>query len=145
MIVPAGGMRDRRCAPGLPEMADDLGNTRTDGHLFMDGADVFNFTIAVVPDIVQKCLVRNRLTMKDIDLFVFHQANKYMLDFLRKTIKIPSDKFIVDMEDCGNTVSASIPIALRRASDRGCLVRGSKVMLVGFGVGLSYGATVVIW
>ena len=145
LIVPVGGMRDRRCASGLPETSDDSGNMRTDGHLFMDGTEVFNFTISVVPQIVQKCLDRNRLTMGDIDLFVFHQANTYMLDFLRKTIKIPPHKFFVDMEDCGNTVSASIPIALRRASDRGCLRRGGKVMLVGFGVGLSYGATVVIW
>jgi 3-oxoacyl-[acyl-carrier-protein] synthase-3 len=145
LIVPVGGMRDRRCASDLPETSDDSGNMRTDGHLFMDGAEVFNFTISVVPQIVQKCLDRNSLSMGDIDWFVFHQANKYMLDFLRKTIKIPGEKFVIDMEDCGNTVSASIPIALRRLLDRGELKKGDKVMLVGFGVGLSYGATVVTW
>ena len=145
LIVPVGGMRDRRCASGLPETSDDSGNMRTDGHLFMDGADVFNFTISVVPRMVQRCLDRNSLSMGDIDWFVFHQANKYMLDFLRKTIKIPGEKFVIDMEDCGNTVSASIPIALRRLLDRGELKKGDKVVLVGFGVGLSYGATVVTW
>jgi 3-oxoacyl-[acyl-carrier-protein] synthase-3 len=145
LIVPVGGMRDRRCATGLPETSDDSGNTRTDGHLYMDGADVFNFTISVVPRLVRACLERNRLTMGGIDWFVFHQANKYMLDFLNKTIKIPAEKFVIDMEDCGNTVSASIPIALCRLVERGELRKGQKAMLVGFGVGLSYGATVVTW
>jgi 3-oxoacyl-[acyl-carrier-protein] synthase III len=145
LIVPVGGMRDRRCASGLPEMTDDSGNVHTDGHLYMDGTEIFNFTISAIPKIVQQCIVRNHVVMEDIDLFVFHQANGYMLNVLRKILRIPSHKFFVDMEDCGNTVSASIPIALRRAANKSCLKRGAKVMLVGFGVGLSYGATVVIW
>jgi len=145
LIVHAGGMRDRRCVSGLTEQTDSSENIRTDGHLYMDGTEVFNFTISVIPKIVQECLVRNHLVMEDIDLFVFHQANGYMLNFLRKILKIPPHKFFIDIEDCGNTVSASIPIALRRASDRGCLKTGNRVMLVGFGVGFSYGATVVIW
>ena len=90
-------------------------------------------------------MAKNRLALADIDLFVFHQANKYMLDFLRKKCAIPAEKFFMDMEDCGNTVSASIPIALQRAQAKGTLQRGQKVMLVGFGVGLSWGATVVTW
>ena len=83
--------------------------------------------------------------MEQIDLFVFHQANKFMLDFLRKTIRIPAEKFYVNMADIGNTVSATIPIALRRAQDDGVLKPGMTVMLVGFGVGLSWGATILRW
>jgi 3-oxoacyl-[acyl-carrier-protein] synthase-3 len=72
-----------------------------------------------------------------VDLFVFHQANRYMLDHLRKRMAIPPEKFIVAMQSCGNTVSSTIPIALKHAQ----IGQGSLLMLVGFGVGYSWGAT----
>lgn len=145
LIVPVGGMRDRRQVNVLPETTDESENVRTDAHLFMDGPEVFTFTISVVPKTVKECLSKNNLTLGDVDLFVFHQANKYMLDFLRKKISIPPEKFYMNFADCGNTVSATIPIALARASADGTLRKGMKVMLVGFGVGLSWGATIVTW
>ena len=111
----------------------------------MDGADIFSFTITTVPQTVAQTLEKNGLALEDVDLFVFHQANKYMLDFLRKKCKIEREKFYMNFEDCGNTVSASIPIALARAEADGVLRPGMKVMLVGFGVGLSWGATVLTW
>lgn len=145
LIVPSGGMRLCPSAATAVEVTDDSDNTRSQNHLFMDGMEIFNFTINTVPQMVKETLEKNQLTMEDIDLFIFHQANKYMLDFLRKKCKITPEKFYMNFEDCGNTVSASIPIAMARAVQDGTLRPGMKVLLVGFGVGLSWGATVVTW
>jgi 3-oxoacyl-[acyl-carrier-protein] synthase-3 len=80
-----------------------------------------------------------------VDLFVFHQANRFMLEHLQKKLQIPPAKFVISMEDVGNTVSSSIPMALQCAVERGQLKPGALVMLVGFGVGYSWGATLVRW
>lgn len=145
LIIPAGGMRLACSSETAVERTDQSGNMRSQNHLFMDGMEIFNFTIATVPRTVKETLEKNRVTMEEIDLFVFHQANKYMLDFLCKKCKIPAEKFYMNFADCGNTVSASIPIALARAVQDGTLKPGMKVMLVGFGVGLSWGATLITW
>ena len=117
------------------------------GHdaLWMNGPEVFNFTIRVVPPAVEQVLARSGLRLEEIDLFVFHQANRYMLEHLRKKLHVPEEKFVVAMAHCGNTVSCTIPIALREAQIQGRLRAGHRVMLVGFGVGYSWGATVVQW
>ena len=83
--------------------------------------------------------------MEAVDLFVFHQANEYMLEHLRKRLKIPPEKFLVAMGHCGNTVSSTIPIALREAREDGLLKSGHLVILVGFGVGYSWAATLLRW
>lgn len=145
LIVPSGGFRLRPNAKSAMEKEDGSGNVRTQNHLYMDGAEIFSFTIDTVPKTVKAVLAKNHLEIADVDLFVFHQANKYMLDFLQKKSAIPADKFYMNFSDCGNTVSASIPIALARAEAEGRLCKGMKVILVGFGVGLSWGAVLVIW
>ena len=89
------------------------------------------------------CSKKRAVVLEDIDLFVFHQANRYMLDHLRKRLRIPSQKFYFALENCGNTVSSTIPIALKKASLEGALKPGSRVMLVGFGVGYSWGAMIL--
>lgn len=114
-----------------------------DGKLFMDGPEIFNFTLDVVPKTMDDVLARNNLTREDIDLYVFHQANKFMLDTIRKVNGLPRDKFYVNLENTGNTVSSTIPIALKQLDEAGRLKDGMKVMLMGFGVGLSWGATVI--
>ena len=114
-----------------------------DGKLFMDGPDIFNFTLDVVPKTLDDVLAENNLTRDDIDLYVFHQANKFMLDTIRKVNILPRDKFYVNLETTGNTVSSTIPIALKQLGDAGKLQSVMKVMLMGFGVGLSWGATVI--
>jgi 3-oxoacyl-[acyl-carrier-protein] synthase-3 len=145
LIIPAGGMRLRPSTETATESTDSSGNTRSKNHLFMDGAEIFNFTMDVVPDMIKKVLHKNNLAEDEIDLFVFHQANMFMLNMLRKALKIPKEKFYVNMADIGNTVSSTIPIALARAKADGTLKPGMKVMLVGFGVGLSWGAVVINW
>ena len=114
-----------------------------DEKLFMDGPDIFNFTLDVVPKTMEVVLAKNNLNRDDIDLYVFHQANKFMLDTIRKVNGLPRDKFYVNLENTGNTVSSTIPIALKQLEDAGKLEPGMKVMLMGFGVGLSWGATIV--
>ena len=114
-----------------------------DEQLFMDGPDIFNFTLDVVPKTMEIVLAKNNLNRDDIDLYVFHQANKFMLDTIRKVNGLPRDKFYVNLENTGNTVSSTIPIALKQLENAGKLEPGMKVMLMGFGVGLSWGATIV--
>ena len=114
-----------------------------DGKLFMDGPEIFNFTLDVVPKTMDDVLARNNLTSEDIDLYVFHQANKFMLDTIRKVSGLPRDKFYVNLENTGNTVSSTIPIALKQLDEAGRLKAGMKIMLMGFGVGLSWGATII--
>lgn len=116
---------------------------RTD--LWMNGPEIFNFTIKVVPDAVATLLRKAGHEMDGIDLFVFHQANLYMLEHLRKKMGVPPEKFAVSMEDKGNTVSSTIPIVLRDLLDQGRIKPGMRLMLVGFGVGYSWGAVIVEW
>ena len=114
-----------------------------DDKLFMDGPEIFNFTLDVVPKTMNDVLAKNILTRDDIDLYVFHQANKFMLDTIRKVNGLPRDKFYVNLENTGNTVSSTIPIALKQLDEAGRLKAGMKVVLMGFGVGLSWGATII--
>jgi len=142
IIVPYGGMRHRYDPQAAP-IEDESGNLRTQNHLYMNGTDVFNFTIATVPKVVADVLKKNQLEMGDIDYFIFHQANQYMIEHLRKKMKIPREKFFSDMLHTGNTISASIPIALKDSLDRGVIKEGSRVLLCTFGVGYSWGATIL--
>jgi 3-oxoacyl-[acyl-carrier-protein] synthase-3 len=145
LIVPAGGMRQRVAPAGDEATLDSDGNLRSEGNLYMNGPEIFGFTLRVVPKVVLELLARTGKSLNDIDLFVFHQANQYMLEHLRKKLKIPAERFFVGMCHCGNTVSCTIPIALRQAAEEGRLQPGHHVMLVGFGVGYSWGATLIRW
>ncbi|UQA75585.1 ketoacyl-ACP synthase III [Sphingobacterium siyangense] len=108
--------------------------------LFMDGAGVFDFTAKRIPQLIEENLVLNGLAKDDINLFVFHQANTFMLNFLRNRIKIEKNRFLINMENYGNTVSSSIPLAFKDSFDG----ENRNVMMVGFGVGLSWGAVVLL-
>jgi len=118
-------------------------NFYTDNNLYMCGPDIFNFTIENIPNLCNEVLEINNLQINDIDYVIFHQANKFMLNFLRKKINFPENKFHIDMEDGGNTVSSTIPIAIKRAIDSRKINIGDRLLLVGFGVGLSYAGIVV--
>ena len=115
----------------------------TENNIYMNGPEIFNFTIANIPLLVNEVLEKNEITIDQIDFFIFHQANKYMLNYLRRKIKIPEDKFYIDMQNTGNTVSATIPIALKSCLDQGLVKKNDLVILVGFGVGYSWGATII--
>ena len=139
LIVKSGGAR-------YPERFNDLkfdedGNPISSDCLNMDGQEIFAFTLIKVPKMMKEVLIKNNLEKEDIDLFVFHQANRYMLEHLRKKLKIEEDKFFDNLAMVGNTVSSTIPIALSDAREQGKLK--GNVLLAGFGVGLSWGATVI--
>ena len=114
-----------------------------DGRLRMDGPEIFNFTLDVVPKALEDVLTANGLSRDDIGLYVFHQANAFMLDALRMACGLPRDRFHIDLEMTGNTVSSSLPLALKQLEQAGRLEPGMRVVLMGYGVGLSWGATVL--
>jgi 3-oxoacyl-[acyl-carrier-protein] synthase-3 len=111
--------------------------------LFMNGPEIFNFTIETIPPLVQKVINKNKLQLSEIDYFIFHQANKYILEFLISEIGLDKSKCHIDMLDYGNTVSNTIPIALKDAFDRRIIQKGDKVLLAGFGVGYSWASTII--
>ena len=139
LIVKSGAMREKLPVNDL--RFDENENLKSSDYLFMNGGEIFNFTADAVPVLVDETIKKNGLTQKDIDLFVFHQANKYMMNYLRKLIDIDKDKFYIHLENVGNTVSSTIPIALVEAQKEGILK--GNVLLAGFGVGYSWGATVL--
>ena len=122
-----------------------FGNVRCKENLFMDGPNVLEFALAEEPGSIARVLEKAGCTMDDMDLVVFHQATKLMLDRLREHLGIPEEKFVIALEDKGNTVSSTIPIALGECAASGCLKPGMKVLISGFGVGLSWGAAVIEW
>jgi 3-oxoacyl-[acyl-carrier-protein] synthase-3 len=109
----------------------------------MDGMGILVFVNSKVPKQIQRVLERHSLTVDDIDLFVFHQASKLALDSLARILKLPSEKVVLNLAEIGNTVSASIPIALMDARNRGLATPGSRVLMCGFGVGLSWGTALI--
>ncbi len=113
------------------------------GKLSMNGTEILNFTLKRVPPMVKQLLEKEKLALEDIDLFIFHQASGFMLEVLRRKMKIPKEKFFTNMEYIGNTVAATIPLALYDALKAGLIKKGSKVMIAGFGIGYSWGATVL--
>ena len=141
LIVPAGGFRRPRDADSAIDAADASGNVRSADNLYMNGAEIMTFALRSVPKAVADLLAKDGRTMDDFDAFVFHQANAFMLERLRRKLSIPEEKFVLHMKDCGNTVSSTIPIALEP------LVRDGKprrIMVVGFGVGYSWAATSLV-
>jgi 3-oxoacyl-[acyl-carrier-protein] synthase-3 len=139
LIVKQGGMRFP-VSDKNEDIVDEYGNVQNDRNLYMNGSEIFNFTGEFVPKLTESILEKSSLLKDDIDLFVFHQANKYMLNHLRKKIKIPEEKFFISMEDCGNTVSSTIPIALYEAQKQGKVDNSKNLILAGFGVGYSWAA-----
>ena len=139
LIVRTSAARHKALANNTVQ--DEDGTVVSDDHLYMHGGNVFNFTADVVPDMVEKLLNKSGLQQDDIDLWVFHQANKYMINYLRKLLDIDKDKFYIYMEKVGNTVSSTIPIALCEARKEDRL--HGHVLLAGFGVGLSWGGVML--
>ena len=108
--------------------------------LYMNGSQVFMFTMNRVPKCVDALLDSSAINLNDIDMFIFHQASKLVIENLVRRLELDEEKVFVNYKNVGNTVSASIPIALKQAYDEKKLHKGDKVMLVGFGVGLSWGS-----
>lgn len=139
LIVKTGCARQRAVLDDY--CIDEGGNLHSSDNLYMNGKAIFDFTAEIVPALVDETLQKNGLAMKDVDLFVFHQANKYMINYIRKLMEIEKERFYMFMENVGNTVSSTIPIALCEAQKEDRLK--GNILLAGFGVGLSWGATII--
>jgi 3-oxoacyl-[acyl-carrier-protein] synthase III len=133
LVAPQGGFRGAN--------AEAAGRAA----LWMNGPEIFNFTLRTVPAAVQRTLDSAKLALNDIDLFIFHQANQFMLEHLRKKMGLTPERFFVAIAHSGNTVSNTIPIALKEAESGGRLTSGMRIMLVGFGVGYSWAAVLIRW
>jgi 3-oxoacyl-[acyl-carrier-protein] synthase III len=146
LIVPLSGshgMQKRDEAD--KEATDGSGNIRKPSNIYMNGPELFRFAISAVPSMVRDLLYTAKKNIDDIDKFVFHQANVFMLKSIQKILKISDEKMIYKMEDIGNTVSSSIPIAIVRAYEEGIISPGDQLLLAGFGVGYSWGGTILTW
>ena len=142
-MIPAGGMRLPRSADTAREVVDRSGNTRSADFIQMNGLGVLSFFNATVPRAVRDVLAANHTSPDDVDLYVFHQASRLALESIATALRIPDEKMVYDLAETGNLVSASIPVALSRALDAGRARKGQRVVLCGFGVGLSWGVALM--
>ena len=141
LILKTGAARQKNQTGLFSE--DDEGHVRYDDYLYMDGGGIFNFTLEAVPAMMKEVLDKNGLEKENIDYFVFHQANKFMLNTIRKICVLPKDKFYVNLEETGNTVSSTVLIGLKQCLENGIIHEGMDIMIAGFGVGLSWGGTIL--
>lgn len=141
LIVKTGAARQREVTGKFVE--DDEGHIWYDDYLYMNGGEIFNFTLEAVPAMMKEILAKNKLEKDNIDYYVFHQANKFMLSTIRKISVLPKDKFHIDLAKTGNTVSSTVLIGLKDCINNGVIQPGNSVMITGFGVGLSWGGTIL--
>lgn len=141
LIVKTGASR-QKTSTGL-SVEDDEGHVWYDDYLYMNGGAIFNFTLDAVPAMMKEILEKNGISNEDVDYYVFHQANKFMLNTIRKVCVLPKDKFYVNLAQTGNTVSSTVLIGLKDSITNGTIKQGNKVMVTGFGVGLSWGGTIL--
>lgn len=141
LIVKTGASRQK--TPTGQFVEDDEGHLWYDDYLYMNGGAIFNFTLDAVPTMMMQILEKNSIEKKEIDYYVFHQANKFMLNTIRKVCVLPKEKFYVNLATTGNTVSSTILISLKDCLDNQIINSGDKVMISGFGVGLSWGGTIL--
>jgi 3-oxoacyl-[acyl-carrier-protein] synthase-3 len=141
--IKAGGAR----CPANPETIltkeRENGNFRTDHQLYMDGLEVFNFTLKVVPKSVKDALSEAGEDVDSIDYFVFHQANRFMIDFFVKKLKINSKKVPISLDTFGNVSSATIPLTMVTRLKNELSESNKKLLFSGFGAGLSWGTVIL--
>lgn len=111
--------------------------------LYMNGPEIINFALTAVPEIYHRLLSENKISSDEIKYFVFHQANKFILENLKNKLCIDDKKFVIDMENTGNTVSSTIPITLSKLMNSKKLEKNDLILLLGFGVGYSLAASLI--
>lgn len=141
LIVKTGAARQKVATGKFVE--DDEGHIWYDDYLYMNGGNIFNFTLEAVPAMMNEILEKNGLEKEQIDYYVFHQANKFMLNTIRKVCMLSKDQFYVNLTNIGNTVSSTVLISLKDCIKNDNIKHGDKVMVSGFGVGLSWGGTIL--
>lgn len=141
LIVRTGAARIKE-ATGLYDI-DEEGRIKYDDYLYMNGSAIFNFTLEKVPILMKEVLKNNNLSIEDVDFYLFHQANKFMLNTIRKVCAIPKEKFYINLENTGNTVSSTVLIGLKDSLEKEFIKSSQNVMIAGFGVGLSWGGCIL--
>lgn len=141
LIVKTGAQRFNKPANDLT--FDEKGNPKSSDYLYMDGSAILNYTLDYIPPLMEDVLIKNNLEKNDIDLFVFHQANKFIMELLRKKLRIEEAKFYRSFENTGNTVSSTIPIALKDALCANAIKDNSSVLIAAQGLGYSWGGAVL--
>lgn len=121
------------------------GKTPEPGFIFMNGQEVFKFAVKTVPECIHQVLEDTGIGMDDIKYFVLHQANYRIIESVAKRLKQPMDKFPMNMEHYGNTSAATVPILLDEMNRSGSLKPGDRIVMSGFGAGLTWGATLLEW
>ncbi len=111
----------------------------------MDGKSVFQFAVKKVPEAIQEALARNGVAQEEIDWFLLHQANRRIVESVARRLGEPIEKFPMNIQEYGNTSSASIPILLDEMNQKGMLKKGQKIVMAGFGAGLTWGASLYEW
>ncbi|NIK76089.1 3-oxoacyl-[acyl-carrier-protein] synthase-3 [Paenibacillus castaneae] len=142
LITPARGFRNIRTGDAnIRKQATD-GNIRSEEDLYMNGSEIFNFTLDRVPQLVANILETHGWETDDVDYLVLHQANKFILDYLANKMDIEKKKILSNIEEYGNTSSASIPLLITTLlRDRVLSNKPVNLCLVGFGVGYSWAAS----
>lgn len=140
LIVPAGLFRRPHSLDTSVATERENGNVRSDEDLYMNGAEIFTFSLREVPPLVARILERSGWAKTEVDAFVLHQANKFMLDHLAKRMQLESEKVPISLAYFGNTSSASIPLTITQCLRGELEDRKRRLVLAGFGVGLSWGA-----
>ncbi len=141
LILKSGAARQKKVTGACKE--DEDGHIWYDDYLYMNGSAIFNFTLDAVPAMIEEVLGKNNMVKDGIDYYVFHQANKFMLNTIRKVCALPKDKFYVNLAKTGNTVSSTVLIGLKDCMKNNLIKTGDTVMVSGFGVGLSWGGTIL--
>ena len=141
LIVKTGASR-QKTVTGL-SVEDEEGHIWYDDYLYMNGGAIFNFTLDAVPAMMAQILEKNHMEKDNIDYYVFHQANKFMLNTIRKVCVLPKEKFYISLAETGNTVSSTVLIGLKDCLNKAIVKSGYHVMISGFGVGLSWGGTLL--
>jgi 3-oxoacyl-[acyl-carrier-protein] synthase-3 len=142
-IIPAGGCRTPKSTDTNVPITNKSGNVRTLENIHMDGMGILTFVTSKVPAQIQEILKKNNLNINDIDLFIFHQASKLAVDTLSKILNLSPQKVHYNISEIGNVVSASIPISLCEALAQKKIKPGDKILISGFGVGLSWGTAII--
>lgn len=143
LIVKTGASRCKQATGESNE--DSEGHIWRDDYLYMNGGAIFNFTLDAVPAMMKQLLEKSGLEKDDIDYYVFHQANQFMLSTIRKVCSLPKEKYYMNMTNVGNTVSSTILIGLKECLKNNTIQQGMVVMCCGFGVGLSWGGTILMF